>query len=271
MTAARASSLAIVIAALIPLAGCWSMTRSVALVEQPVTTPVTILRWRLLPVDGGMEQRLAIERGIEAGMARIGRELQRSYRRYWAANLPFLFEVAHIAPPQAGQPSSAPSFHPRSLALLAIRLSGAAPDGVTALDEDATLHLVLGGDGLPGSLSAGTMTVRFGIWPELTGEPGTLALWDPVRLQLVRPGDDFPHMMATGLAVDAATWNALGGEAAVQHPCGSMTRRIFGISRNPLRWLAIPCAAIADCIEWNDHGGDRLRNLAVNRWEVTLE
>ena len=254
-------------------AGCHlPLTRSTVLVAEPAAHAVSEVAWLRLPDADTTTTRSRLESGMASALAKLPTERSDAYRRYWAANLSYLFTVIHVAPATVPAVDSVSTNEPRSQVLIALRLPAGLPHEASAsLDGDGALRLVVGGDALPDHAVAGAWSLHLGAWPELTGPPGRLACWDPIRLQIEDARRIGPPLFATGMVIDRPTWEALAaGTAAGVAESGPLRSTAYVATANPLRWLATPFTLLIDACSFGEDAGGRQRTRAVNRWDAVV-
>lgn len=263
-------TLLLLLAALL-LAGCnLPLTRSTILVPDNAEHPVASVAWLRLPEDSGASTRSNLEGGMARSLAMLPTNRAAGYRRYWEANLDFMFSVIHMVPPAGPGLPATSRLEPRKQVLVALRLPSGGPAGIgEALNGDGELRMLLGGDDLAAQPAAGAWSLRFGFWPSLTGEPGRLACWDPIRLQIENGNRISKPTFSTGIVIDRATWDALAAGTAVPETTATALHSTrFVASSNPLRWLATPVTLIIDAVTFGDDDGERHRIWAANRLDT---
>jgi hypothetical protein len=274
------TQLPLILVASLSCAGCtMPLTRATLAAERTDHRSIEALTWQRLPGERIEQIKTACDEGLARGLATLPAARAREYRRYWIANRSFIFTLAHLTPARdrAAEPGYAEV--PRQVVLLALRCPGGVPrGGEGSTSADGTLRLLLGGDDMPEATPSGSWSLRFGAWPELTGPPGTLALWDPVRVQVEGSGPLLHPIFGTGLVIDQATWDRIVAAASITPATAScmdgaspLHSTGYATTVNPLRWLLVPGTLLLDAFIFGDDDGERHRTWASNRWNFSLE
>ncbi len=265
--------LALGILALGCLSGCnLPLTRGTMLVAKPDSHVIASVQWTPLPDADHDAMQATSEQHLAEGLRGLPADAAVRYRRHWAANLTFVFTARHVSPAADRISPPVSRTEPRSLILVALRLKESPPAGaLPACGPDGSILLLVGCDALPTQTPSGPWSLRFGAWPDLTGEPGSLSCWDPVRLQVEDPGIISRPIVCSGLVIDQATWASLSsntlGSTLAAAPLRSTS---FVVSRNPLRWLATPVTLLVDAFLFGDDDGERHRHWMTNRWDFDV-